>query len=212
MKKGNSKLLGCAVFICCATFLFYFSAQASGQEDGTALMLEMTPPQGGSLNIVPGVHSYDRFAAVTLIATPKPGYQFVYWMGNVSNATTSTTTVFLDSPKMVIAVFERNVFETFEKVGLESDYISGGEGNGGLVRSGGASDSSLDPEVENGVAEVKRPHYSQPPTPNNDFPVPKDNSETNPPVPEPATVTLFFAGFLMLARSRRNGANITEKT
>jgi hypothetical protein len=194
MKKGNSKSLGCAVFICCATLLFCFSAQVSGQEDGTSLMLEMSPAEGGYLNIVPGVHSYDMFAAVTLIATPKPGYQFVYWLGNVTDATTGTTTVFLDSPKMVIAVFERNKFET---IGLEGDMV-GGESNGGLTRSGGLSDTSLE-EAGGGKRQNNPQHNnSQPP----DVPVP---------VPEPVTVALFFAGFLMLAKSRRNGANTTEK-
>ncbi|MGA2323704.1 MAG: hypothetical protein ABSG22_07650 [Sedimentisphaerales bacterium] len=196
MKKGNSKSLGCAVFICCATLLFCFSAQALGQEDGTSLMLEVTPAEGGSLNIVPGVHSYDRFAEVTLIATPKPGYQFVYWMGNVTDATTGTTTVFLNSPKMVIAIFERSQFETVEP---EGDYMVGGEGSGGLVQSVGASDTSL----EEAGGGQRTPKYHPQTTPESDVPVP---------VPEPVTVTLFFAGFLMLAKSRRNGANTTEKT
>lgn len=199
MKNADSKLLGCAVFICCAAFLFCFSAQASGQEDATALMLEMTPPQGGSLNIVPGVHSYDRFAAVTLIATPKPGYQFVYWLGNVTDATTGTTTVLLDSPKMVIAVFERNVFETVGRNGMESEDFStsGDSGGGGLTRSGGTSDSSL----EEAGGGKKQSNPSHPPV------VPPPT-----PVPEPLTAALFSAGFLMLAKNRRNGANITEKT
>jgi hypothetical protein len=197
MKKGNSKSLGCAAFICCATFLFCFSVQASGQEDGTSLMLEVSPPEGGSLNIAPGVYSYDRFSEVTLIATPKPGYQFVYWMGNVTDATTGTTMVFLNSPKMVIAVFERDQFET---VGLE-DGMGGGEGSGGLIRSGEMSNTPL----ENVGGGPGTPKYNPPPTtpPDNDVPVP---------VPEPVTVVLFFAGSLMLAKSRRNGANTTEKT
>ena len=164
-------------------------------EDGTALMLEMSPSQGGSLNIATGVHSYERFAEVTLTATPKPGYQFVCWMGNVTDATTGTTTVLLDSPKMVIAVFERDQFET---VGLE-DGMGGGEGSGGLTRGGGLSDTSL----EEAGGGQRTPEYHPPPTPENDVPVP---------VPEPVTITLFFAGSLMLAKSRRNGANTTEKT
>jgi hypothetical protein len=210
MTKGNSKLLGCAVFICCATFLFCFSSQASGQEDGTSLMLEVSPSQGGYLNIVPGVYSYDRFAVVTLVATPKPGYQFVYWLGNVSDATTGTTMVFLDSPKMVIAVFARNKFETIGLGGLGGpegldglygDMSGGGSGGSdvsgsGLTRSGGESDSSLE-QAAGGPKRSSPPHSP-------DFPVPV-------PVPEPVSAALFFAGFLMLARSRRNGANITEK-
>lgn len=193
MKRDNSKSGYCAAVACCAILLLCLAVPAYCEEDGTALMLEISPSEGGYLNIAPGVHSYDRFAEVTLTATPKPGYQFVYWLGNVTDATTGTTTVLLDSPKMVIAVFERNKFET---IGLE-DYMVVGEGSGGLVRSGGLSDTSLE-EAEGG----RRPE-SHHPGHNDDIPVP---------VPEPATVTLFFAGFLMLAKSRRNGANITVKT
>ena len=198
-KKGNSKALGFVVFICCVTSLLCFSAQASGQEDGTSLMLDVSPPQGGSLNIVPGVHSYDKFAAVTLVATPKPGYQFVYWMGSVSDATTGTTMVFLDSPKMVIAVFERTQFEMagIEEEGGSASADNSNGGGGGLVRSGGVSDTSL----EQAVGGPRQPRNSS--LPDNNVPVP---------VPEPVSAVLFFAGVLMLARSRRNGANITEKT
>jgi hypothetical protein len=203
MKHVNLKSLSCVAFVCCATFLFCFSAQASGQEDGTSLMLEVSPPQGGYLNIVPGVHSYDRFAVVTLVATPKPGYQFVYWLGNVSDATTGTTMVFLDSPKLVIAVFARNKFETVglgELGGPGSGMIGGGGGSdgsgGGLTRSSGESDASL--EQATGGKRSSRHLAGH----NDDIPVP---------VPEPVSAALFFAGVLMLARSRRNGANITEK-
>jgi hypothetical protein len=197
MKHVNLKSLSCAAFVCCATFLFCFSAQASGQEDGTSLMLDVSPPQGGSLNIVPGVYSYDRFAVVTLVATPKPGYQFVYWMGNVTNAATGTTMVFLDSPKLVIAVFARNKFETVEPDGLYGDMIGGGSG-GGLTRSGSEYAAPLEQAVG-----AKRQGSRHLPGHNDDIPVP---------VPEPVSAALFFAGVLMLARSRHNGANITEKT
>ena len=198
MKRDNSKSWSCAVIICCATLLFCFSAQASVQENGTALMLEATPAEGGSLNIATGVHNYDIYSDVMLKATPKPGYQFVCWLGSVSNTTASSTTVFLNSPKMVIAVFERNQFET---PGAESDYLGGGgEGVGGMVPSGGLSDSSL---------EEAEPKYSSPQT----YSYPNTSPEKPPvPTPEPATVTLFFAGFLMLANRRKNGKNPLCKT
>src|SRR5512140_3011115 len=100
----------------------------------------MSSPEGGYLNFFPCLHSFDRFAQVALTATPKPGYQFVCWLGNVTNTTTGSTSVFLDSPKMVIAVFERSKFQT---PGLESDYIISGGGNG-RIRSGGMEDTSLE--------------------------------------------------------------------
>jgi hypothetical protein len=169
-------------------------------------MLEITPSEGGYLNIAPGVHTYDRFAEVTLTATPKPGYQFVYWLGNVTDATTGTTIVFLDSPKIIIAVFERS---KFEMVGLESDYMGGGEGGGGLVRGGGESDTSLEQAIG-----AKRPpgfHPPKPPKPNEDVPVPEKEPDFPVPVPEPATITLLFTGFLMFSNCRRRGVNLTDK-
>jgi Divergent InlB B-repeat domain len=201
MKRDNFKSVGCAVIICCAALLlFYSSAQAAGQEDGTSLLLEASPAQGGYLNIATGVHNYDMYAEVTLKATPKPGYQFVCWLGNVSNSATSSTSVFLNSPKMVIAVFEQAEFDTVEAAG---DYSVGGGGDngGGMVRGGGLPDSSL----EEAVASTNHiPHYSLPKqTPPSDAPPV--------PTPEPATVTLFFAGFFMLVNRRKNGVNLTDK-
>jgi uncharacterized membrane protein YgcG len=195
MKKGNSKSLGCAVFICCVTFLFCFSAQASAQEEATSLMLEVSPPEGGSLNVVPGVHSYDMYAAVTLVATPKPGYQFVCWLGNVSDTTTGTTLVFLDSPKMVIAVFERNKFETT----AEDDETAGGGGEGGGGLTSSSSGFGVGGGGGIGGGTTQQSGNSSPSSPN-DVPVP---------VPEPVSAALFFGGVLMLVRSRRNAANIT---
>jgi hypothetical protein len=217
IKRVNSKSGHCAAAACCAILLLCLTVPAYCEQDSTALMLEVTPSQGGYLNIAPGVHSYDRFAEVTLTATPKPGYQFVYWLGNVTDATTGTTTVLLDSPKIVIAVFERS---KFEMVGLENDYVSGGEGGGGLVRSGGLSDTSL----EQAIGRSRQQNFHPPKKPNNnipedvtndipnDVPVPDNGKGDIPvPVPEPATITLLFTGFLVLAKRRRNGANTTEK-
>jgi hypothetical protein len=197
MKRSNSKSWCSAVIICCATLLFCFSAQAAVQDNGTALMLETSPVQGGYLNIPIGVHSYDMYAAVTLKATPKPGYQFVCWLGGVSNSVTSSTTVFLNSPKMVIAVFERNEFSTPED---ETGGFGGGEGGGsGTTPSAGLSDSSED---GGGGTLPENPHN----TPFNPPPGPPPV-----PTPEPATVTLFVTGFLMLVNRRKNGVNLKDK-
>lgn len=190
--------------VCCAILFLFLTLPAYCQEDGTALMLEVTPSQGGYLNIAPGVHSYDMFAEVALTATPKPGYQFVCWLGSVTDATTGTTTVVLDSPKMVIAVFERSKFD-FVKYEEEPQSSAGG---GGLVRSGSGYNSSLEQ-----AGGRRRPLPYHPPKPNEDVPVPEDNGESDPPVPvpEPATVTLLCAGFLMLSNYRRKGRNAIDK-
>jgi hypothetical protein len=198
MKRNNSKSGCSAVIVCCAALLFCcFSAQAAVQENGTSLMLEMSPAEGGQLNIPTGVHAYDMYADVTLKATPKPGYQFVCWLGSVSNSVTSSTTVFLNSPKMVIAVFERNEYET---PGAESFTMVGGGGEGGgMMRSEGLSGPS---DVSPSPRPPHTPHYHpyNPPLP----PPPV-------PTPEPATVALFFTGFLMIVNRRKNGVNLKDK-
>ena len=192
------------MIICCATLLFCFSAQAAVQENGTALMLEASPVEGGYLNIATGVHSYDIYSDVTLKATPKPGYQFVCWLGSVSNSVTSSTTVFLNSPKMVIAVFERDEFET---PGAEGGDMVGGGSEGGMVPSGGSSDSSL----EDAGSRIHQQSYHSHSTPTPE-PTPEPTPTPVPvPTPEPATVTLFFTGFLMLVNRRKNGVNLKDK-
>jgi hypothetical protein len=203
VKKGTSKSLSCAVFICCATLLFCFSAQVSAQEGGTSLMLEMSPADGGYLNIKQGVHTFDMYAEVALKATPKPGYQFVCWLGSVSETSHSSTSVFLDSPKMIIAVFERTKFEMagIEEAGGGSDSVStssDSSSGGGRVRSPGESDTSLEQ-----AGGAKRPSTPDGPNIPHDVPVPE--------VPEPATITLLFTGFLMIANRRRKGVILTDK-
>ena len=77
------------------------------QTNGVALLLQQTPVQGGTLNLSMGVHNFELYTEVTLTAIAKPGYQFVYWLGDVRDSTSNNTTVYLDGPKIIIAVFER---------------------------------------------------------------------------------------------------------
>jgi len=190
-KFGKSTLVvGCVAFLFCLAGTAYC-------EEGTALMLEVSPVDGGTLNLSPGVYTYDRDAAVTLIAVPKPGYQFVYWVGNVDDATTSTTMVYLDSPKIVIAVFERSKFDLVE---FEEDSESS-VGGGGLIPSGPDYAAGLEQAV--GAKRPSKFHLPEPPKPNEDVPVPEEGEDFPVPVPEPATITFLLTGMLALAGRRR---------
>ncbi len=207
IRRRDPKFHKVTLAVGCAILLFCLAAPGYCQ-DGTALMLEVSPVDGGTLNLEPGVHTYDRDAAVTLTAVPKPGYQFVYWVGNVDDAAASSTMVYLDSPKIVIAVFERTKFDLVEF----EEAPQGSIGRGGLISSGGDYGAAL--EQAGGGKRPSKFHFSQPEPPEinddvpvpesgDDLPVPEAGDDFPVPVPEPATITLLLTGVLALARHRR---------
>jgi hypothetical protein len=128
--------------------------------------------------------------------------------------------VFLDTPKIIIAVFERSKFAFVEYE--EDPDISAGGGGLYLSRTEAGSEGTGDgakrpskfhfpksekpdiPEVpQPEVTETPPPDVPVPETPPPDVPVPEDNEEP-PPVPEPATVAFLFIGMLfMVKRPRR---------
>ncbi len=215
MIRLDSNTIEYTAIISCVFFLLYFAGTAYCQEDGTALMLEIVPSDGGYLNIAPGVHSYDRYAYLTLNATPNPGYQFVYWMGNVTEATASSTSVYLDGPRIVIAVFERSKFTFDDMEERPQPSLSGG----GLIPS--APDY---PNAGGGGGGGKRPskfRRPKPPKPNEDipvpeeggdFPVPGEDGDFPTPIPEPGTITFVVTGLLIIARRRRRGQTTPNLT
>ena len=95
-------------------------------DSGYALIIEKTPYDGGVVTPDSGVHKFGLNQMVTLMAEPKNGYRFLYWLGDVTEMTCNQTSVWVDSPKIVIAVFERTEFELPEDIGLSS---GGGAGS-----------------------------------------------------------------------------------
>jgi len=188
---------------------------ASAQADGTVLLLQQSPPNGGAISPAVGVHTFGRNANVTLTATPKPGYQFVYWLGDVSDTTANITTAYLDTPKIIIAVFERVKYDFafFE----ELPPSQAGEGGGGQP-----SRSSADYYGQGGFGGPgrRRPHkyygYSYEPPEidddpgEDDFPIPDDIDDfpiPDPePIPEPTTGLLLALGAFLahLKRKQKN--------
>ncbi|MHC4701823.1 MAG: InlB B-repeat-containing protein, partial [Planctomycetota bacterium] len=57
------------------------------QEQEVVLLLEQIPVKGGETSPLAGVHHFKPGTEVVLSANPKPGYQFVHWLGDVSDAT-----------------------------------------------------------------------------------------------------------------------------
>ena len=193
MKRNYSIFIGWeAVVLALVVVLCGLLEPAYCQTDGTALLLQQTPPQGGKISPSVGVHHFEPYTEVTLTAVPKPGYHFVYWLGDVSDPTANSTIVYLDVPKIVIAVFEQVEYDFLAveerpqsaPVGgrrrSRGDYARGGGGGGyGRRREAGPSQPPPPPKKEKG-----------------DFPVPE-------PMPEPATAVLLVLGSLFALARRR---------
>ncbi|MBN1391875.1 MAG: PEP-CTERM sorting domain-containing protein [Sedimentisphaerales bacterium] len=175
--------------------------------DSTVLLLQQTNPDGGMVTPAIGVHYFSMNSEVVVTAVPKSGYRFLYWIGDVSDPTANNTVVYLNTPKIVIAVFERSEFEFLEEV---LQYTLGGRG--GLRPSAG--DYSNQGDVE-GVIKPQEwewdwPPWNPPKPPKrpevpDDFPIPgvdEPNDFPVPEVPEPATVLLLGLGSLFLVKYR----------
>jgi len=99
------------VLVVAAVLAAVVAAAAAQEQETYALMVQVSPPDGGSTRPGPGVHRVPINETVTLIAVPAAGYRFVYWLGDVSNADTMQTTTVVTGPKIVVAVFERASFD-----------------------------------------------------------------------------------------------------
>jgi hypothetical protein len=210
MKNNNIKISKClAIAGALVAVLIMMPQSAYALDNGMALMVEQTPVQGGAITPEAGVHKFESGSEIALVAVPKPGYQFVYWIGDVADSTSSRTSVYLDSPKIIIAVFERSEFEflvTDELADIRpgggmyrspSDYSNQGySGGGGASNGGGWQWSNPEPQPE------PQDDFPAPPPDNdtNDFPVPES-------IPEPATILLLSLGCLGMVRKRRGLTN-----
>lgn len=181
-----------AILLAVAIIVAGLLAPAYSQTQSVALMLEQTPVKGGDIAPGPGIYQFETGSEIILTATAKPGYKFVHWLGDVSDATATSTVVYLNEPKVIIAVFEQSESGA---LGQEQEYLSAGGGGGGgsglmptaldLSRPGGMSAGS-------GGGMKPRPIiYSI------------NTGGKVPEVPEPATGALLMLGGLFAFARRR---------
>jgi len=179
-KKFNTvKILGLLI----AVVFFIITNSSFAQPGTTALLIQQTPEGAGTVTPNPGIHRLELNSSISLTAIPKQGYEFLYWMGDVSDPETRTTFLSLDSPKIVIAVFERVSYFAAVPTNLISTPIGGVFASRADYSRGGISPIG---RIPHGVRRSGTQKEEEPPE--NEFPVPE--------VPEPATSALFLMGSL----------------
>ena len=190
MKWGFPKFLGCGrVMLVIAIIACGLTIPAYCQTKDIVLLLEQTPVKGGEITPAAGVHHFKPGTEIMLTAVPKPGYKFIHWLGEVSDAAASSTVAYLNKPKVIIAVFEQ------AKHGISANGdglpIGGGGAGGGLFptaldlsRPGGFSGGG------GGKAKPQKPVYYV------------KGKKPTPEVPEPATGLLLLLGSLFAFKRR----------
>jgi hypothetical protein len=190
MKRGVFKSFGCSSIIAAfAIIMCGLTIPAYCQAKDIVLLLEQTTVKGGKITPVAGVHHFKPDSEVMLTAVPKPGYKFIHWLGEVSDATASSTVVYLNKPKVIIAVFE------------QAEQSISGDGEGLLVGGGGGAGGGLFPTALDfsrpggfggggGTKAKQKPVYYV------------KGKKPTPEVPEPATGLLMMLGSLLAFKRR----------
>ena len=94
MKRGIPKSFGCrGIIAAVAIIMCGLIVPAYCQTKDVVLLLEQTPVKGGKITPDAGVHHFKPDSEVILTAVPKPGYKFIHWLGDVSDATANSKAI-----------------------------------------------------------------------------------------------------------------------
>jgi len=163
-----------------AVLALTLAAGAGAETPHFDLCIDQTPAKAGKVTPDSGTHRFSANSVVTLAAEPQPGYQFAYWLGDVADPSAKRTTVQVDSPKVIVAVFKRA-----EKDLLQRSLAGGGGGGGELAAT---------------AIDFSRPGWSISGGVENDKPdVPPIHT------PEPTTFAMLALGAIVLRRVRTAG-------
>jgi len=96
------------------------SIKAVFRKDKYKIKVNINPSKGGKVKKTPNKSTYGYGEVVTLTPTPKDGYIFTGWSGDV-NDTSNPLTITMDSAKSLVANFSEDTTSQFSLVGaLES--------------------------------------------------------------------------------------------
>lgn len=214
-EKGRNRLSNSAK-VCWIVLLLLSAAAAvyaDADENGYAVLIEQSPIHAGTVNPGLGVHKGEVGSTMTLTAMPRPGYRFLYWLGDVSNPSSMATEVQIDAPKIVVAVYERDEFE-LPLPEVDEGLLNGAPRGGGARRAPLAVGNNSGmfafyPDFDYSPFRYQRPILPEQedddlfPVPENGFPVPGENTEN--PIPEPTALCLLAAGSILLRLRRVSG-------
>jgi hypothetical protein len=161
---------------------FAVAARARGDTPTFDLLIDRSPADAGRVTPDSGTHRFSANSTVSLRADPQPGYQFAYWLGDVSDPTAEQTTVLVNESKVVVAVFHSEPRRPIE------EQIGSG--------AGGADNLMLTP------TDLSTPGWSSPGGGG------RTHTEIIPifiepiPTPEPGTIALVTLGTLLLRQRR----------
>lgn len=153
------------------------------QGEVVTLVIQQTPIRGGTISPSAGIHHFARDSQVILTAVAQSGYQFSYWLGDVGDPTANRTTVYLNGPKVVVAVFE-----PLERESLAEASSVGRGGGGAAIPAAGDFGHQGWSDLHGSGRSVQQPSLPR-------FPAAA--------IPEPATILLLGLGAAALRKSRR---------
>ena len=194
--KAKSKKIFCLQMIAAVMLVALFAGPVFCKGGNYSVMVMQSPPDGGTVTPQSGIYEARADETLTLTAMPKPGFKFLYWLGDVTDVDSERTSIFVDGPKIIIAIFEKAAFAGLSEEGLMEE----GRSVGGLRRVGtdfrfGPGISSADPPVY----DYDNYTWQWPDIDDeeevNDFPVPE--------VPEPASCVILGLGAASLLIIRR---------
>jgi hypothetical protein len=200
MVKSHSRSIGSQKVLLLLVFAVVFCGllkPAYCQKNRPVLLLQKIPADAGTITPGEGVHYLPQNTSVTLTAVPQTGYQFIYWLGDVSDPQLNRTTAYLDAPKIIIAIFERAEFE-LEDMSEATQGIPGGLGD---VLRASAADYSR--QGFRGGGGGRRQSASGPPAQPPE-PEPLPPPEIPVPTPEPTTLVLLAVGSYLAFAGRRS--------